>query len=211
MAYQTGSHHWLPTCQFSSARQSPMMPRYHSPPPSVRTLCAPIKQKQHSETSLCYRMASADTRKMTVTLRGEQFPLKDTGILILHQDMRIPKEETFCVLATAEQKGICAVLSLGDWSGHHVAGTVWGLTPAPGFIIHSPIPQSPLGMIIRQRKATSSCEKNVSVVHQNPGPGWVRSREARIHRDPQHSLPCVHTHTHPPTHTLTYIHSLSLH
>lgn len=161
-------------------------------------------QRRHcaSETSLCYRMASADTRKMTVTSRGERFPLKDPGILILHQDMRrIPKKETLCVLATDEQKGIRAALSLGDWSGHHVAGTVWRLTPTPGFIIHSPIPQSPLGMIIRH-----SCEKNVSVAHRNPGPGGVRSLEARFHRDPQHPLPCVHTHTH--THSHSHTHTL---
>ena len=81
-------------------------------------------------------MASAALKKMMVTTRGERFPPKDTGTLILHQGTRrAPKEETFCVLAPEEQKGIRAVLSLGDWSGHRMAGTVWGPSLAPSFTL----------------------------------------------------------------------------
>lgn len=53
---------------------------------------------------------------------------------------RIPKEETFCVLATEGQKGLRAVLSLGDCSGHRVQAPR-GVSP-PSWL-HNSLSDSP--------------------------------------------------------------------
>lgn len=71
-----------------------------------------------------------------------------------------------------EQKGPHAAMGLGTGAdtsvlteARVVAGTAWAIASLPGSTIHSPIPQSLLGMIARRRKGTNKSSENVSAIH----------------------------------------------